>query len=115
MNWYPGMNWYTTTLQQFSLVYNNLCVFLEPVDEPRPTYACGQLMQGSSIPGSSTLHQCHLGDGSFVKKVLCNEVTLFQSKQKRESNRNYPSVNDTAWNFQHNFKSFVPRFDTGQK
>ena len=35
-------------MQQFSLVYNNLFVFLEPVDEPRPTYACGQLMQGSS-------------------------------------------------------------------
>ena len=36
-------------MQQFSLVYNNLFVFLEPVDELRPTYACGQLMQGSSI------------------------------------------------------------------
>ena len=35
-------------MQQFSLVYNNLCFFLEPVDEPRPTYDCGQLMQGSS-------------------------------------------------------------------
>ena len=35
---------------QFSLVYNNLFVFLEPVDEPRPTYDCGQLMQGGSIP-----------------------------------------------------------------
>ena len=35
-------------MQQFSLVYNNLSVFLEAVDEPRPTYACGQLMQGSS-------------------------------------------------------------------
>ena len=23
-------------------------VFLEPVDEPQPTYDCGQLMQGSS-------------------------------------------------------------------
>ena len=29
-------------MQQFSLVYNNLFVFLEPVDQPRPTY------QGSS-------------------------------------------------------------------
>ena len=36
-------------MQQFSLVYNNIFVFLEPVDEPRPTYTCGQLMQGSSI------------------------------------------------------------------
>ena len=36
-------------MQQFSLVYNNLFVFLEPVDEPRPTYDCGQLMKGSSI------------------------------------------------------------------
>ena len=35
-------------MQQFSLVYNNLFVFLEPVDEPRPNYDCGQLMQGSS-------------------------------------------------------------------
>ena len=35
-------------MQQFSLVYNNLLVFLEPVDEPRPTYDCGQLMEGSS-------------------------------------------------------------------
>ena len=35
-------------MQQFSLVYNNVFVFLEPVDEPRPTYDCGQLMQGSS-------------------------------------------------------------------
>ena len=35
-------------MQQFSLVYNNIFVFLEPVDEPRPTYACGQFMQGSS-------------------------------------------------------------------
>ena len=35
-------------MQQFSLVYNNLFVFLEPVDEPWPTYACVQLMQGSS-------------------------------------------------------------------
>ena len=35
-------------MQQFSLVCNNLFVFLEPVDEPRPTYACGQFMQGSS-------------------------------------------------------------------
>ena len=26
-------------MQQFSLVYNNLFVFLEPVDEPRPAYA----------------------------------------------------------------------------
>ena len=26
-------------MQLFSLVYNNLFVFLEPVDEPRPTYA----------------------------------------------------------------------------
>ena len=33
---------------QFSLVYNNLFVFLESVDEPQPTYDCGQLMQGSS-------------------------------------------------------------------
>ena len=30
-------------------MYNNLLVFLEPVDEPWPTYACGQLMQGSRI------------------------------------------------------------------
>ena len=36
-------------MQQFSLVYNNLFVFLEPVDEPRPTYDCGQLMQSSSM------------------------------------------------------------------
>ena len=36
-------------MQQFSLVYNNLFVFLEPVDEPRPTYDCGQLMQGSGF------------------------------------------------------------------
>ena len=36
-------------MQQFSLVYNNLFVFLEPADEPRPTYVCGQFMQGSSI------------------------------------------------------------------
>ena len=35
-------------MQQFSLVYNNLFVFLEPVDEPWPTYDCGQLIQGSS-------------------------------------------------------------------
>ena len=35
-------------MQQFSFVYNNLFVFLEPVDEPQPTYDCGQLMQGSS-------------------------------------------------------------------
>ena len=35
-------------MQQFSLVYNHLFVFLEPVDEPRPTYDCSQLMQGSS-------------------------------------------------------------------
>ena len=35
-------------MQQFSLVYNNMFVFLEPVDEPQPTYDCGQLMQGSS-------------------------------------------------------------------
>ena len=35
-------------MQQLSLVYNNLFVFLEPVDEPLPTYACGQFMQGSS-------------------------------------------------------------------
>ena len=35
-------------MQQFSLVYNNLFVFLEPVDEPQPTYACGQLMQGTA-------------------------------------------------------------------
>ena len=35
-------------MQQFSLVYNNLLVFLEPVDEPWPTYDCGELMQGSS-------------------------------------------------------------------
>ena len=35
-------------MQKFSLVYNNLFVFLEPVDEPRPTYDCGQLMQGRS-------------------------------------------------------------------
>ena len=34
-------------MQQFSLVYNNLFVFLEPVDEPRPTYDCGQLMQST--------------------------------------------------------------------
>ena len=31
-----------------ALVYNDLFVFLEPVDEPRPTCDCGQLMQGSS-------------------------------------------------------------------
>ena len=36
-------------MQQFSLLYNNLFVFLEPVDEPQPTYDCGQLMQGSSM------------------------------------------------------------------
>ena len=35
-------------MQQFSLVYNNLFVFLEPEDEPRPTYAHGQYIQGSS-------------------------------------------------------------------
>ena len=40
-------------MQQFSMVYNNLFVFLEPVDEPRPTYDCGQLMQGSSTGGDS--------------------------------------------------------------
>ena len=38
----------TYYMQQLSLVYNNLFVFLEPVDEPWPTYDCGQLMQGSS-------------------------------------------------------------------
>ena len=38
-------------MQQFSLVYNNLFVFLEPVDEPRSTYDCGQLMQ--ALQGSS--------------------------------------------------------------
>ena len=32
----------------YILVYNNLFVFLEPVDELRPTYACGQFMQVSS-------------------------------------------------------------------
>ena len=37
-------------MQQFSLVYNNLYVFLEPVDELRPTYDCGQLMQGTAQP-----------------------------------------------------------------
>ena len=36
-------------MQQFSLVYNNLFVFLEPVDEPWPTCDCGQLMKGSGI------------------------------------------------------------------
>ena len=35
-------------MQQFSLVYNNLFVFPEPVDEPRSTYACCQFMQGNS-------------------------------------------------------------------
>ena len=35
-------------MQQFSLVYNNVFVFLEPVDELRPIYDRGQLMQGSS-------------------------------------------------------------------
>ena len=35
-------------MQQFSLVYNSLFVFLEHVDEPRPIYDCGQLMQCSS-------------------------------------------------------------------
>ena len=41
----------THYMQQFSLVYNkfsNLFAFLEPVDEPRPTYACGQFMQGTA-------------------------------------------------------------------
>ena len=42
-------------MQQFSLVYNNLFVFLEPVDEPRRTYDCGQLMQGSSS-GDEPVH-----------------------------------------------------------
>ena len=42
-------------MQQFSFVYNNLFVFLEPVDEPRPTYDCGQLMQGSSSGVRETL------------------------------------------------------------
>ena len=37
------------------MVYNNLFVFLEPVNEPRPTYNCGQLEQGSSRRGSSEL------------------------------------------------------------
>ena len=36
-------------MQQFSLVYNNLFVFLEPVDEPRPTYDCGQLVQSTPV------------------------------------------------------------------
>ena len=30
-------------MQQFSLVYNNLLVILEPVDELWSTYDCGQL------------------------------------------------------------------------
>ena len=50
-------------MQQFSLVYNNLFVFLEPVDEPRPTYDCGQLMQGSStvqILGNDDVHVTQL-------------------------------------------------------
>ena len=41
----------TYYMQQFSLVYNNIFVFLELVDEPRPTYGCGQFMQGSSSGG----------------------------------------------------------------
>ena len=51
--------------QQFSLVYNNLFVFLEPVDEPWPTYACGQFMQGSSNSIADTRHyldQCLFGN-----------------------------------------------------
>ena len=30
-------------------MYNNLFVFLEPVDEPRPTYDCGQLIDLSTV------------------------------------------------------------------
>ena len=44
-------------MQQFSLVYNDLFVFLEPVDEPRQTYDCDQLMQGSSS-GGGPVHAC---------------------------------------------------------
>ena len=29
-------------------MYNNLFIFLETVNEPWPTYACDQFMQGSS-------------------------------------------------------------------
>ena len=35
-------------MQQFTLVYNKLFVFQEPADDPWPTHACGQFMQGSS-------------------------------------------------------------------
>ena len=53
-------------MQQFSLVYNNLFVFLEPVDELRPTYDCGQLMQGSSSG-----QKCAMGLGSILIHFYC--------------------------------------------
>ena len=62
----------TYYMQQFSLVYNNLFVILEPVDEPRLTYDCGQLMQGSSSPITSALavNYLSLASGVFAKYFI---------------------------------------------
>ena len=66
-------------MQQFSLVYNNLFVSLEPVDEPRPTYACGQLMQGTA----SRRNLAQLGHKDLIFAYFkCSFVDLFLLKYK---------------------------------
>ena len=64
-------------MQHFSLVYNNLFVFLEPVDEPQPTYACGHFMQGSLQAPERQIGYC-----TPMKTVAYNKFnnnTWFQS------------------------------------
>ena len=69
-------------MQQFSLLYNNLFVFLEPVDELRPTYVRGQFMQGSSIvqlEAANVVMACNLwGNQWRNSRVSIFGVTIWQ-------------------------------------
>ena len=82
-------------------MYNNLFVFLEPVDEPRPTYDCGQLMQSSS---TASLHKLAAGRKlatthlNVSNRQMCG-CTGFKSGSYNKSFYNRPFKNDTGFRF----------------
>ena len=60
----------TYYMQQFSTVYNNLFVFPEPVDEPRPTYSGGGPIHARGYQFRPTLN--FLEDREYVYHIIDN-------------------------------------------
>ena len=64
-------------MQQFSLVYNNLFVFLEAVDELRTTYDCGRLMQGCSTVARPQIKQGSILEWSIIIRFMVSPSSGF--------------------------------------